>query len=104
MGTLASGGTATLGLAATVNTGTAGTTILNKAFVSAVNQRDNVPGNNRDSVAVLVVGSDLVVTKVVDRTTPIERDTLTYTVTVRNNGPSLTGGVSVDADRIVHDV
>src|SRR5438552_55943 len=84
---LANGGTATLALLATVNPGTAGTTFTNLAFVAAADSGDATLGNNRDSVAVTVQLADLAVTKTVNKATPNERDTLNYTVTVRNNGP-----------------
>src|SRR5204863_119375 len=80
VGTLANAATATLTLNATVNAGTNGTTILNKAFITGVDQADNIATNNRDSVAVTVQRSDLAVTKVVNNSTPNEGNSITYTV------------------------
>src|SRR5213079_2853558 len=70
VGALANGATVTLGLNATVNAGTNGTSILNKAFVTAADQADPVATNNRDSVAITVQSADLRVTKVVSNATP----------------------------------
>ncbi len=41
-------------------------------------------------------GSDIVVSKVVDQTTPAEGDTILYTIMVGNNGPAQATNVSVD--------
>src|SRR5207247_1819517 len=62
VGALANGATVTLGLNSTVNAGTNGTNLLNKAFVTAVDQGDPIATDNRDSVAVTVQRADLVVT------------------------------------------
>src|SRR5207249_1919861 len=62
---------------------------------SASDQADPVPGNDRDSVAVTVQSADLAVTKVVNNATPNERDTLTYTVTLTNNGPDAATSAAV---------
>src|SRR5205814_9504449 len=95
VGTLALGATATLRLVATVDVGTAGNTILNKAFVTGANEVDPLTSNNRDSVAVTVQTADLAVTKSVNNATPNAGDVITYTVTLRNNGPHPATGVKL---------
>src|SRR5207244_3565798 len=67
VGALASGGTKTLALVVSVDAGTNGTTITNKARVTATDHGDPVAGNDRDSVAVTVESADLAVTMAVDR-------------------------------------
>src|SRR5438552_5332519 len=77
-----------LALCASVNTATNGITFLNQSCVSASGQADPIATNNRDSVAITVQSADLRVTKVVNNATPNEGNTITYTVTLKNNGPN----------------
>src|SRR5439155_1574951 len=93
VGALANGATVTLGANATTNAGTTGTTPLNKAFVTAADQGDPAATNNRDSVPITVQSADLRVTKVVNNATPNEGNAITYTVTLKNNGPNSASNV-----------
>jgi uncharacterized repeat protein (TIGR01451 family) len=86
-GSLANGASATLDISATVDAGTATQTITNTASVASSDQTDTVPANNSDSAALTVQGADLAVTKIVDDSAPNEGDTITYTITLTNNGP-----------------
>ena len=43
-----------------------------------------------------VTATDLAITKIVDNGTPDEGDTVTFTVTVTNNGPAQATNVSID--------
>ncbi len=95
VGTLASGVSATLLLTATVDAGTAGTTIINTAVVAAADQVDPDGGNNSDSADITVQSADLQIAKSVDNPLPNERDTVIYTVTVTNNGPQAGTGVEI---------
>src|SRR5439155_843996 len=95
VGNLAVNATATLGMTATVNAGTNGSVLLNKAIVTAVDQADPTPGDARDSIAVTVQAADLAVTKAVDNATPNEGNAISYTVTLRNNGPNGATNVGV---------
>jgi uncharacterized repeat protein (TIGR01451 family) len=97
VGTLASGGTATLTITAQVNGGTAGSTITNTAGISAVTEFDPNPGNNSASASLTVQNpsADLALSKLVDNPTPAEGDPITYTVTLTNNGPDGATGVVV---------
>jgi uncharacterized repeat protein (TIGR01451 family) len=95
VGTLAPGGSATLVLIATVNAGTAGVTITNTALVTARDQIDANPGNDAAAATIAVQGADLTLTKDVSRSTASLGDTLTYTITLGNAGPSTATGVRV---------
>ncbi|MBE9536834.1 MAG: DUF11 domain-containing protein [Proteobacteria bacterium] len=65
----------------------AGSTITNTASVSASDQADSNTSNNSASVIVYVSGADLRMSKSVNDATPNEGDTISYTVTVTNDGP-----------------
>ncbi|MDX2436715.1 MAG: hypothetical protein QNL88_06675, partial [Acidobacteriota bacterium] len=85
----------TLTLVATVDGGTAGTTITNNASITGADQADSDGGNNTDSAGITVSSSDLQLAKVVDNNAPNEGDTVTYTVTLTNAGPNDATGVTV---------
>jgi uncharacterized repeat protein (TIGR01451 family) len=87
VGTLANSASVTLKITATVGSGTGGTTIVNTASVTAVDQADPTPGNNSASASIIVQLADVGVSKTVDKPTPEESDTIIYTVTVINSGP-----------------
>ncbi|MEQ8329794.1 MAG: Ig-like domain-containing protein, partial [Longimicrobiales bacterium] len=94
LGSLASGGVATLSMTATV-TAEAGTTIVNTATLAASDQVDTDPDNNSASATVAVTGLDLAITKTVDNATPNAGQTVAFTVTATNNGPSAATGVAI---------
>jgi uncharacterized repeat protein (TIGR01451 family) len=98
VGTLHKDETATVTITARAESDGAGTSVRNTAAVSA-QQVDPVPGNNTSSATVAVSGPDLAVTKTLDSpVAPRTGDTVNYTVTVRNNGPSTaTAVVLMDA-------
>jgi uncharacterized repeat protein (TIGR01451 family) len=95
VGTLASSAFATLDVTATVNSGTAGTSILATATRTASTPADGNAANDSDSESITVRSADLSVTHVVDDPTPPENGTIVYTVTVTNNGPDAASGVVV---------
>jgi uncharacterized repeat protein (TIGR01451 family) len=70
-----------------VEPGTAGTTVTNTAVITALNQTDPDPANDTASVPFHVTGTDLSISKTVDNPAPSEGGTITYTVTLTNNGP-----------------
>lgn len=92
VGTLLNGDTATLTISATVDSGTS---ITNTASVGSVDQVDFDPSNDSDSVLSTVGGAELDLTKSVGDATPNEGDTITYTVSITNNGSNDAGLVEV---------
>ncbi len=92
--TLNVGQTRTVGIEATVDTGTSGSTITNTATVTANESESNL-ANNTGTAVLTVDGVDLAVTKVVDTPTPGEGNTINYTITVRNNGPAPATGIAI---------
>ena len=110
IGDLSASTTATLNIAAKVNSGTAGTVITNTAIVAeSASSTDNNPGNNSSSVSVSIPSNgggctsncggtqfaDLSVVKTADVTSTVEGGTIHYTVAVTDNGPATSTGVSV---------
>ncbi len=89
---LASGSSATLTLVATVNNGTAVSTVITNSASVDADESDSNPANNTDSVDLTVIAGpgnpaiDLVVDKSVSPANPLAGDTVTYTITVTNNG------------------
>jgi hypothetical protein len=98
VGTLTPSESATLAITARVGFGTAGSTIENTASLSAANQIDLDPTNDTSLAAIVPVAApstDLALTKSVDDLNPDEGDSLSYTVTVTNLGPSTGTGIEV---------
>ena len=91
VGPLANGASATLTVVATV---TIHTPIVNTATASSATQ-DAVAANNTSSVSVDVPNADLGVTKSVNSATPPVGGSVTFTVTVANNGPDGAANVAV---------
>ena len=67
----------------------------NEAVVATSDQYDPNENNNKDRVTVTPQYADLAVTKTVDDATPNVGDTITYTVTLTNNGPDTASGVEL---------
>jgi len=63
-----------------------GVLITNTAIIVASDQGDSNPNNNRADRAISVRGAELTVEKTVDNYTPNEGITITYAITVTNNG------------------
>ena len=95
VGALTNGGVATLGITAVAAAGSGGSTVTNVAVVTASSHNDPVTTNNQALAAVVIQGSDLVVTKTVDKPAASEGDTVIFTVAVENLGPSDTTGVTL---------
>ena len=97
IGTINSGSSVTLTIEATVDAGTAGSTITNTVTNVALDQVDSNTTTDDLSEPITVGNStDLVIGKTVDNGTPDEGDTVTFTVTVKNNGPARATSVSID--------
>src|SRR5690606_37298158 len=96
-GTLAVDQVRTFSIVALVDSATQATTITNTASVSSVLEDLDMSNNETPGVATSVTRlSDLVVTKTVNNTTPDGHQEITYTVKVRNAGPSRAYGVVVE--------
>ncbi|MEM7343856.1 MAG: DUF11 domain-containing protein, partial [Chloroflexota bacterium] len=87
VGNIANSSNATLTINAQINAGTAGSTIINTAVITSLDQADLDNSNDSAAVSLTVASADLAITKTVNRTTPGEGETITYSVTVLNNGP-----------------
>ena len=96
VGDLLIGNPATLILSARVGVGTSGQTITNTAEVASLNQMETTPANNQASAAFTVATFDLGVFKTVSDQTPLEGDTIVYTIVVTNQGASASGVVISD--------
>ncbi len=95
VGGLAAGGSATITLQAVVQPSAAASTVANSATIAG-GQLDPDPSNNASPAASTTVAAaaDLAVDLTVDRATADVGDTLAYTFTVRNNGPSTATGIT----------
>ena len=99
IGNITNGGTETLNITATVDAGTGGQIITNVTTAASGDQSDpDVLPDDLDESITVIDEADIVLTKVVDNSTPDEGDTVTYTVTVTNNGlAAVTNLVVTDA-------
>ncbi len=88
----------TLLLAAIVDAGTAGTTITGTAAVFAVAETDTNGANDSSSVDIVVAlsnATDLQLVQTVDNLAPTVGETVTYTITASNAGPTDGTGIVV---------
>ena len=92
MGGLANGSSTVLTISAKVATPSPST---NTATITHSEQFDPNTGNNTASSVVTPQQADLFVTKSVNNATPNVGDTITYTVTVGDNGPDSATNVAV---------
>ena len=95
VGTLSSGGNATLTLTAQVNAATAGLNITNTAALASVHEFDAVAGNNAADSILHVPLINLGLTKTADQERPIEGETVAFTLVVTNAGPDNASSVAV---------
>ena len=93
LGTIASGGSATLTITGTVN---ANGDYSNVATLTNVNENDSNSGNDQDSASTTPVPIvDLSITKAVNNATPNVGTNVVFTIVVTNTGPSGATGVEV---------
>jgi uncharacterized repeat protein (TIGR01451 family) len=92
VGTLANGGLATLVFQARVVSSSAQT---NTATITSSDQFDPNPGNNTASATETPQQADLQLTKTVSNATPVVGNTVTFTITLTNDGPSTATAVQV---------
>ena len=95
LGTVAPGGTATVGIVATVSASFTGTSVVNSATVAS-STPDATAANNAASLTTTVTqNADLVVTKAANLASVVAGNQLRYTVTVANSGQSDARGVAL---------
>ena len=95
LGTIASGGSTSVTIAALTTSTVAGATVTNGATVSA-NEPDPNPGNNQATVSINVKPLvDLELTKVASNPSANAGGSVSYTLTLVNNGPSPATGVTI---------
>ena len=95
IGSLAAGNSETINITATVNSGTANTTIINSASAATADQKDPTSVGDSLSASIYVSSVDLVTVNTVNVTNANVSDTVIYTLTVTNNGPSNATNVSL---------
>ena len=95
VGSLTNGGSATLDVAATAALGSGGLYLTNVAVVSASSHEDPELDGNSAAAVVLVHGADLALAKQVAPAAAVEGQTVVYTLTVTNPGPSEATGIQV---------
>ncbi|MEG3790167.1 Ig-like domain-containing protein [Lysobacter sp. CCNWLW3] len=92
VGTLANGASASLQITASVN---ATGTYINTATVSSTTSDPTSANNTGTATTTPVASADLVMAKSVSNATPTVGTNVVFTLTVTNNGPSASAGVSV---------
>src|SRR5205085_11844556 len=75
--------------------GTHNQTLTDSARVTAADQADHVPANNRAAASLRVQSADLGVSLAVDDSMPNEGRPVTFTVTVTNHGPDAASHVAL---------
>lgn len=98
VGPLSVGASASLSVTAAVNDGTAGDTLINTASRTASTPADPNSSNDSASASIFVQAmpsADLMVGKSVDNAAPNEGDTVTFTVSVTNQGPDSVTSIAV---------
>lgn len=93
---LNSGAVATYTVSGTLSAGASGSLTNTANIIRPADVSDPNPANNPSTdVAPIGQGADLAVTKTVSHPNPAEGDTITYTISITNNGPSNATGVQV---------
>jgi uncharacterized repeat protein (TIGR01451 family) len=95
IGNLNNGDKYELIIVATINNGTANSTLTSTVSVFASDQTDPLSGNNAISTPIIVNGPDLTVTKTVNPVDPDENEPIVYKIIVKNNGTGPASGVEI---------
>lgn len=99
VGTLAEGDTTTASLTidALVDGGTLGSTIINNASITALNETDPNLSNNSASAGITIVpeSTDIEVTQIASNNSPIEGEYIDFTISVTNNGPKAASSLTI---------
>ena len=95
VGNVADGAGAKLTITVTINMGTGALGINNVAALAYADQPDSNLNNNDATASIKVNGADLGLTNGEDNTSPSVGDTVTFTVTLTNNGPLDDTGIIV---------
>ncbi len=95
IGVLTNGGAATLEITATAVIGAGGLILTNTAAVGAASHEDPELANNSAAAVVTIYGADLALAKTVAPPAAVEGQTVEYTLTVVNPGPSEATGIMV---------
>lgn len=85
IGSLPSDSTTTLDITVSIDPGTAGSSIVNTASITALDQPDPNPGNNTDTASIFVLAVDISLTKTVSNANPSVGQQVTYTIRLQNN-------------------
>jgi uncharacterized repeat protein (TIGR01451 family) len=96
VGTLACGDSATVTVSGLITSDMAGTTIDNEATET---QDEFTQESQIACASIYVPSADLVLTKTVDKTKPVVKDVVVFTLIVNNHGPDTSVGVQV-ADKL----
>ncbi len=94
VGTVASGGTATITLTATLDADATGD-ISNTATVASPTADPNNGNNSGTATGTTAPSADVSITKTMDPPTPVAGDPVTFTLSVRNAGPSTASAVAI---------
>lgn len=96
VGELAPAATAQLDLTALVNLDVSGgDTAVNHGWIVAADQGDPDPADDHDTASLSLASADLHLTAAVDEPAPVAGDPVRFTLTLRNDGPSVATGVAV---------
>ncbi|MCK4911578.1 MAG: DUF11 domain-containing protein, partial [Thermodesulfovibrionales bacterium] len=92
---LADSATAVLYINGTIKDSTGGQTATNTAYINSSGEADGNAINNTASASLTVTSADLEVSKVVNAPAPNIGQTISYTITVTNNGPDNASEITV---------
>jgi len=95
VGELLKGASTKLVITASVDVGTSGDFITNRASISGADMADLIMANNTDTQVIQVLSVDIGIGKSANPTVPVESGLLIYTISVTNLGPDKATGIEV---------